>query len=126
LGQPHNQATVDKSKFVDNTIRNLGDPALCKVPVPNHGVKAEHAYSAYSPRPVPSDKGNLEPGKDLGALGGNPHYKPGAALKKTPYVEKHHGNDLGVNPKRPFVKYQIPAGTPAHLRINDPTQVKLQ
>ena len=73
-----------------------------------------------------ADKGNLEPGKDVGALGGNPHYKAGAALRKIPYVEKHHGNDLNVNPKQPFVKYQIPANSPAHLRINDPTQVKLQ
>jgi hypothetical protein len=28
LGQPHDESTVDKPKFVDNTIRNLGDPAL--------------------------------------------------------------------------------------------------
>jgi len=126
LGQPHFAGTVDMPKFVDNTIRNLGDPSLCTTPIPNHGVKAEVHHNLHPARPVPSAKGNLEPGKDAGALGGNDHYKPGAALRKIPHVEKHHGNDLGVNPKRPFVKYQIPAGTPAHLKINDPTQVKLQ
>ena len=45
LGEPHAAATVDKPKFVDNTIRNLGDPSLCTTPIPNHGVKTENAYS---------------------------------------------------------------------------------
>jgi hypothetical protein len=36
------------------------------------------------------------------------------------YIEKHHGNDWGVNPRRVPIPYQIPAGTPAHLKINDP------
>ena len=42
------------------------------------------------------------------------------------YVEKHHGNDLlSVNPRKPIAKkYQIPAGTPAHLKINDTTLIK--
>jgi hypothetical protein len=84
----------------------------------------------------------LEPGKEAGAYGGvtiahrksnipvqsirttagiNDNYKVGAATHNIPYVEKHHGNDLGVNPKRPFVKYQIPGGViPAHLKINKP------
>jgi hypothetical protein len=65
-------------------------------------------------------KGDLAPGKDVGAFGGNPNYKPGAALRRIPRVEEHHGNDLGVNPKQPFVRYRIPAGTPAHVKINEP------
>jgi len=39
------------------------------------------------------------------------------------YVEAHHGNDLStmVNGRKPVpTKYQIPDGTPAHLKINDP------
>ena len=39
------------------------------------------------------------------------------------YVEKHHGNDLAtmVNGRKPVpAKYQIPRGTPAHMKINDP------
>jgi hypothetical protein len=39
------------------------------------------------------------------------------------YVEKHHGNDGGVNPRRGPIKYQIPAGAPAHLKINDPKKI---
>ena len=40
------------------------------------------------------------------------------------YVEKHHGNDLSVNPRRyPKTPYQIPDGTVAHLRINEPNRV---
>jgi hypothetical protein len=36
------------------------------------------------------------------------------------YVEKHHGNDFNVNPRRyPQTPFRIPAGTPAHLKIND-------
>lgn len=39
------------------------------------------------------------------------------------YVEKHHGNDLRtmVNGRKPVpTKYQIPAGTPAHMKIDAP------
>jgi hypothetical protein len=39
------------------------------------------------------------------------------------YVEKHHGNDGNVNPRRVPTKYQIPAGAPAHLKINDPKKL---
>lgn len=40
------------------------------------------------------------------------------------YVENHHGNDLQVNPRRyPKTPYQIPAGTPAHLKINEANRV---
>lgn len=41
----------------------------------------------------------------------------------TRYVEKHHGNDLStmVNGRKPVPKkYQIPAGTPAHMKIDAP------
>jgi hypothetical protein len=41
----------------------------------------------------------------------------------TRYVESHHGNDLStmVNGRKPVPKkYQIPAGTPAQLKINTP------
>ena len=43
------------------------------------------------------------------------------------YVEKHHGNDLStmVNGRKPVPKkYQIPNGTPSHLKINEPNLVK--
>lgn len=46
--------------------------------------------------------------------------------KHLKYVEKHHGNDLlSVNPRKPIAKkYQIPAGTPSHVKINDPNLIK--
>ena len=128
LGQPHAAATVDRPKFVDNTIRNLGDPALCIVPVPNHSVKVDMPYRTRHPaRPSVgggqyADKGNLAPGKDLGALGGNPNYKPGAALRRPQNFQifKEDGNVGTTSFKQAPTKYQIPANTPVHLRINDP------
>lgn len=146
LGEPHSAATVTPAKFVDDTIRNLGDPRLCTTRAANHAVKTEIAFGKIPNRPSQGGgqyaiKGDLEPGKDASAYGGvtiahvksnipvasirtrtgvNPHYKVGAALDNIPYVENHHGNDLKVNPKRPFVKYQIPAGSPVHLKINKP------
>ena len=46
--------------------------------------------------------------------------RPQDALR---HVEKHHGNDLStmVNGRKPVPKkYQIPAGTPAHMKIDAP------
>ena len=55
-------------------------------------------------------------------------FSRGGILPKdmTRYVERKHGNDLlSVNPRKPiFQRYQIPAGTPAHLKINEPNLVK--
>ena len=125
LGQKHNLTTVTPPVFVDNTIRNTGSPATVTRPA-IHDIKAKNAFAYVPNRPSQAEgqyalKGDAEPGKELGAVGGNPHYKAGAALKNIPYVEKHRGNDWGVNPKRPFVKFQIPAGaTPVHLKANKP------
>jgi len=125
LGEQHDPNTLNKPTFVDNTIRNQGDPALCTARPAIHTPAAVSAYPQVPNRPSQAGgqlalKGDSAPGKDVGAFGGNPNYKPGAALRHIPRVEKHHGNDLGVNPKQPFVRYQIPAGTPAHVKINEP------
>jgi hypothetical protein len=146
LGQQHDLAKVTPPIFVDNTVRNTGSPACVTRPA-IHDIKAKNAFAYVPNRPSQAEgqyalKGDLEPGKELGGYGGklpthlkinkpittlcsrtgaNPNYKAGAAIDDIPYVEKHHGNDLGVNPKRPFVKYQIPAGaTPIHLKANKP------
>lgn len=146
LGQQHNLTEVTPPKFVDNTIRNTGSPACVTRPA-IHDIKAKNAFAYVPNRPSQAEgqyalKGDSEPGKELGGVGGklpvhlkinkpittlcsrtgaNPNYKAGAAIDDIPYVEKHRGNDLGVNPKRPFVRYQIPAGaTPVHLKINKP------
>ena len=52
-------------------------------------------------------------------------FSRGGILPKdaTRYVERHHGNDLStmVNGRKPVPsKFQIPAGSPAHMKINDP------
>jgi titin len=146
LGQQHDLTEVTPPKFVDNTVRNTGSPACVTRPA-IHDIKAKNAFAYVPNRPSQAEgqyalKGDQEPGKDLPGYGGkipthlkinkpittlcsrtgaNPHYKAGAAIDDIPYVEKHHGNDLGVNPKRPFVKFQIPKGaTPVHLKINKP------
>jgi hypothetical protein len=121
-GQPHAAATVDKPKFVDTTIINLGDPALCTVPVPNHNIKAEVPHNLYSARPVLPNKGNLEPGKEVGAFGGNPHYKPGAAVRRPQnYQIFKEDTNVGTTTTRPVpTKYRIPSNSPAHLKINSP------
>ena len=85
---------------------------------------AIHTISAILPRPGWGPR----PSKGAGGLF-NPvvpsqdrPYKAGALVPSDhiKYVEKHHGNDSNVNPRRyPKTPYQIPAGTPAHLKIND-------
>jgi hypothetical protein len=121
-GEPHAAATVDTPKFVDTTIRNLGNPDLCTVPVPNHNIKSEVPHNLYSARPVPSVKGDLAPGKDLGAFGGKRNYKPGAALRRPQnYQIFKQDTNVGRTLSKPVPrKYQIPANTPGHLKINDP------
>lgn len=146
LGQPHAAATVTPAKFVDDTIRNLGDPALCMTRAANHGVKAETAFPLNPNRPSQAGGqharfGYLEPGKEAGSFGGttiahlksnipvaairttsgvNDHYKVGAALDNIPYVEKHHGNDLNVDPRRVPTKYVNVKIQPPQKKINLP------
>jgi len=146
LGEPHAAATLTPPKFMDDTIRNLGDPSLCTTRAANHSVKTEIAFPHVPNRPSQAGGqyailGNLEPGKDVTARGGvtiahvksnipvvairttagvNPHYKVGAASDNIPYVEKHHGNDLKVNPSRQIRKYTIHNPQPDHMKINKP------
>lgn len=127
LGEQHDAESLTAPVFVDNTIRNIGGGAVCRdVQAIHVSEKADTPLFRHPDRPSQAGgqyaiKGDLAPGKELGARGGNPHYKVGAALRKFPYVEKHHGNDLNVNPKQPFVRYQIPGGNiPAHLKANMP------
>jgi hypothetical protein len=129
LGQKHTAATVTPPVFVDDTIRNLGNPAICTPPPANHTASAEVPHLLYSARPSVAggqyaDKGNLEPGKELGSLGGTLHYKAGGALRKIPYVEKHHGNDLNVNPARNIMPFVPSASAPGHLKINEPIRFR--
>jgi hypothetical protein len=129
---------ISNQVFVDNTIRlsaalptmvNGGSyvngkwtPATttCCPAEAIHDTKEKKAYPQTPNRPS-------QAGGQYALIGPNitspdDARKVGAAVMSyyPPYVEKHHGNDLNVNPKRPFVKYK-PGGLPAHLKINDPT-----
>lgn len=121
--EPHTQGKLG-TVFVDNTIRlSSGAPKVvsdtCCYPSANHSIKEIKSTPLHSARPaapgmVVNVGGIYEhpgTGRKVGGLVPSDHLK---------YVENHHGNDLGVNRKQPIVKYQIPAGTPAHLKINDP------
>ena len=128
-GQPHDAATVGPALFVDDTIRNQGDPGLCTARPANHEHPADVPHNLSQARPILPSRGTgyLEPGKEVAAFGGNDHYKPGAALRR-PQNYQIFKKDLnvGTTSAKPVpTKYQIPANTPAHLRINDPTQVRL-
>lgn len=119
-GEEHDAATVTPPVFVDDTIRLSVGIVPCATTASHviHSIKQETAYPIHPNRP--SQAGGQY--ALIGASTTTPDdaRKVGAALRNIPYVEKHHGNDLGVNPKRPFVRYQIPAGSPAHLKINEP------
>jgi len=119
--EPHVQNELGGPLFVDDTIRlkNLTSCCVDNNPINQaiHTHPADVPHNDYQARPL---KGN----------GGIPVFtvsSPDDARKvgdrnprNIPYVEKHHGNDLNVNPRRVPTKYQIPNGSPAHLKINDP------
>lgn len=121
--EPHTQGKLG-SVFVDDTIRlSSGAPKVvsdtCCYPPANHSIKEIKSTPLHSPRPaapgmVVNPSGIYEhpgTGRKVGALVASYYPK---------YIERKHGNDLFVNRKQPIVKYQIPSGTPAHLKINDP------
>ena len=120
-GQPHNASTVTPPVFVDNTIRLSVGIVPCATTASHiiHDIKDEKSFPLHPNRPSQADgQYAVIPASTTSP---DDARKVGAALRNIPYVEKHHGNDLNVNPKRPFVRYQIPAGSPAHLKINDTT-----
>ena len=127
LGQPHQAATVGPALFVDNTVRNQGDPGLCTTRAANHIHPADVPHNPNHARPILPNKGNLAPGKEVAAFGGNAHYKPGAMLRRPQnYQIFKKDTNIGTTSAKPVpTKYQIPANSPAHLKINDPTQVML-
>jgi len=115
FGEPHQAATVTPPKFLDDTIRNLGNPVLCTTSSntksgvcsnsitarpANHGVKAEVAFPHVPNRP--SQAGgqnaifvNLEPGKETAAYGGVTiaHVKsnvPVASIRTSSGVNTHY------------------------------------
>jgi hypothetical protein len=130
--QPHRSSDEISSKpvFVDDTISlntgtfqigtgNKGSSvASSNCPVANHTPPAIKPRANWAPRPTKGAGGipvfvqpNPSDARKVGGLVPSDHVK---------YVEKHHGNDGNVNPRRVPTEYQIPANAPAHLKINDP------
>ncbi len=121
--EPHIQNELGGSLFVDDTIR-LKHLTSCSVNNNDIG-QAIHTHPAnvphndYQARPVKGQGGipvftvsTADDARKVGSYNFN--------RNRHAYVEKHHGNDLNVNPRQLIKKYQIPAGAPAHLKINDP------
>lgn len=120
--EPHTANELGAPLFVDtmrpavpssNTCQN-SQQAPCKPVIHTHPTIAPHP--TFPNRPAPTPMGP-KLSTDIGR-------KVGAAIARKPYIEKHHGNDGNVNPRRIPRKYQIPAGAPAHLKINDPQMPK--
>ena len=108
-GRPGNPtgSTVDSSGRCPPAIHAHPEinPRAAWSPRPTKGAGGLFAYAVSAPQEHQFKVGGLVP---------SDHLK---------YVEKHHGNDWGVNPRRVPIPYQIPAGTPAHLKINDPKRI---
>jgi hypothetical protein len=124
---PHTQNgdKVDGPKFVDNTIRLSAGIIPCNSGVPFGTPKAIHSVKDVPPfMPLHTTRNGVKTSTLLYQQGGDHPYKAGAFTRKIRYVEKHHGNDLLVNPRRLFKKYQ--GNGPAHLRINDPTMAPVK
>jgi hypothetical protein len=120
IGEPHNLSTLTPPVFVDNTIRLSVGIVPCATTASHiiHEVKEKKSFPLEPARP--SQAGGQYAIIPASTTRPDDARKVGAALRNIPYVEKHHGNDLSVNPRRPFLRYQIPAGSPAHLKINEP------
>lgn len=102
--------------FVDNTIRLKHLTGCCEndLTKANHEHPADVPFAYWSPRaPKDAPRTLVPPSPSDARKVGNFH------PRKLPYVEKHHGNDLNVNPRRVPTKYQIPNYVIPHLKIND-------
>ena len=141
LGESHEPGMKGTPQFVDDTISlnsgafrigtgsygstgstvqsSNGSSSGC--PPANHSHPAIVPFAAWSARPAKGAGGipvSVQPrpsdARKVGGLVPSDHLK---------YVEGHHGNDFNVNPRRVPKKFQIPGGTPAQLKINDPKKL---
>lgn len=95
----HTTGQVGPPVFVDDTIRIPAAISVCCPLKANHEVKADVPFGRTISGPTKFSA--------LGYQEGNrPSYKAGSLIDRPKYIEKHHGNDLNVNPKRLFVPYQ--------------------
>jgi hypothetical protein len=134
LGEPHEPGMRGTPQFVDDTISlnsgtfRIGTGTHVKsgstidssngCPPANHTHPAVVPYAGWAPRPAKGAGGIpvfVQPSpSDARKVGGL------VPLDYLKVVEKHHGNDGSVNPRRVPIKYKIPANAPDHLKINNP------
>jgi len=113
-----NKDLASKTLFVDTTIR-LSAMTPCTTPQANHVHSQGLAYcpqkesTNQTSRVVVAPHSFQNQGVGGTRIGG--YYTP-----KSGFVEKKHGNDLHVNPKRIPTVFTL-SNAPAHLKINDPT-----
>lgn len=114
-----NHTTTGSTIRSSNAIVGRGGDGLnggCPTAIHNYPEVMRRA--AWGPRPSKGAGGLFNPvvpsqdrPRKIGGIDPSDFHK---------YVEKHHGNDSNVNPRRyPQTPFRIPAGTPAHLKIND-------
>jgi len=95
----HTIGQVGPPLFVDDTIRIPEVNSTCCPLKANHQVKADVLFRRTVNGPTKFSA--------LGYQEGNrPPYKAGSLIPRNKFIEKHHGNDLFVNPQRQIVKYQ--------------------
>jgi hypothetical protein len=118
--EPHTASEVSPPLFVDNTIRLKNLTGCCA----NDIAEANHTHPADVPH---NDRWAPRPEHGRGGIPVFTTPSPSDARKvgvrnprKFAYVEKHHGNDLLVNPRRVPTDFVPTNGAPAHLKINDP------
>lgn len=91
--------------------------AFCVGAIHTHPADVPH-NTRWSPRPTHGLGGipvSTVPSPSDARKVGNYDYKD-----HQKYVEKHHGNDLNVNPRRVPTEFVPTNAAPAHLKINDP------
>lgn len=115
--EPHIANELGPSLFVDNMRPAVPASNTCVNSAAAPCKPVIHTHPVIAPHPVfPNRKAPTPVGPQLSTDIGR---KVGAALPKHKYIEKHHGNDGSVNPRRVPTKYK-PSNGPAHLKINDP------
>jgi hypothetical protein len=123
IGTGTANVTRDSTGTITKITNSAGSREECSsnskgYPNANHTPHAITPFASWSPRPAKGAGGfpvfvqpNPSDARKVGGLVPSDHLK---------YVEGHRGNDLNVNPRRIPIPYKIPAGSPAHLKINDP------
>jgi hypothetical protein len=122
-----NKRQADGTYRVDangNFLPNNGSTIQTSMGTPvTHDIPATVVNRRWGPGARPSKGAG---GLFVPSVSSEDHkYKVGGLVpsKHLKYIEKHHGNDMNVNPRRVPTDFIPPANAPKHLKINDPTNV---